>query len=170
MTDEMTPQEESMSDFTKWRLDPEEIHDRVKHFLKNERWDSKSGEWVSDGEPLMNANGVNSVLNCLNMCVNKDTILSNLKESRLLFLCGDTQRALGSLIYIRARDFDVKKGSVNYIVKVVMNYIEIALKRCMDGGERDSIDKMEQIQRIYQQKGDKKGFWLFPRNKGGNNE
>lgn len=132
----------------KWQLDIKEELERIEHLLRKHvpKIDENGNEYYSapeDGEELFNEKGVNEILNLLAWYLNKNIILSNFSEEQIDLRMQQLGNELTNFIFNNYEDFGLTtKDKIKHYPIVVMNIvntIEAAYYRALNGGERESL-------------------------------
>ena len=177
---------ENTDNLVKWQLDIKEELARIEHLLRKHvpKVDKKTGEMYyaepEDGEQLFNETGVNEILNILSWYLNKNIILSNFSESEIKQRCKQFSDYLTNFIFNNYQRFGLNtKEKIKHFPMIVMNLVntvEAAYNRALNGGERESLRTARQVTQqepIYNQQlpqmqgqGRRSGSMLNPMNWG----
>lgn len=167
-------QPDTSENLVKWQLDIKEELTRIEHLLRNHIPKSDGRGNIIYEEPpaeqkLFNEKGVNEILNLLNWYLNKNIILSNFDESTIKERCHEFQIRLTNLIHNNYQDFglDTKKKAkhVPMIVTNLVNTVEAAYNRALNGGERESLRTARSVTQTepMQQQGGQQSRWSILR-------
>jgi hypothetical protein len=112
-----------------------ELH-RFELTLRNCRYDEKTGEVIPYGEPLMNDEGIKSVIGQTQAVVNQDTVMSNFDDEipQLMNLFADS--LIKDLMMNRVRYNIITPASRDKIVSMATIYGYSCLRRAYQQGEK----------------------------------
>lgn len=139
---------ESSDNLVKWQLDIKEELERIEHLLRKHipRTDAKGNIYYVEAEKenqLFNEVGVNEILNLLAWYLNKNIILSNFREDDIKERCRQFSDYLTDFIFNNYQKFgldnDEKIKHYPMIVMNLVNTVEAAYYRALNGGERESL-------------------------------
>lgn len=148
-------------DITKFRLESTDVIGQIEHRLKGEHLvekeemiDTENGKrkvfvtiWEADNTArIMNDTGAKCVVFAIEVLINKIGALSNIDDVKIADLCRYHMLALSTEIFYNWDKFEVRHKPTS-IVDEIMSLIELSLYRAQGAGERDSLSKIEQIQR-----------------------
>lgn len=160
---QMPPQENSMSsqaysnmsgdqgNLIQWQLELDNILERIENLLRgNVLTDDGNGNM--DFRPpedkslvILNEFGVQLIMNFISFYMNRNTILSNYREERIMEILLDLGHELADLVYINYQKMGldtVEKRSRSIILTMnVLHMIESSYNRALHGEERDSLRK-----------------------------
>lgn len=139
--------ESDYDNLVKWQLDIKEELVRIEHLLRKHVPVEKDGEIIyqepKEEDKLFNETGINEIMNILAWYLNKNIILSNFTETEVKLRCRQFLDFLADFIYINYDRFGLNtKEKIKHYPMVVMNIvntIEAAYNRALNGGERDSL-------------------------------
>jgi len=119
------------------QTDPKHILKRIERIL-GRLYQNEQGEWVKDKnvKPMINREGLNSLMVDAEGVINQNTIMSNLNEkeiSRIILALGDT---LITKLLVGSEDWDIEDKDIETILFTIVNMAYIALKRGYGEGER----------------------------------
>lgn len=119
------------------QTDPKHILDRIEHILRRDKIDGQ-GEWKPQKNvaPMLNEEGLNSLMVDAEGLINQNTVMSNLTEKeikRIVLQLGDT---LLTKVMIKSTEWKIDDGDVETIIFTILNMAYIALKRGYMEGER----------------------------------
>lgn len=132
----------------KWQLSIKEELDRIEHLLRKHipKIDKDGNEYYSKPKPedeIFNETGVNEVLIILSWYLNKNIILSNFSEDDIALRMHQFGSYLTDFIFNNYEKFglDNKEKIKHYpmIVMNIINTVEAAYNRALNGGERESL-------------------------------
>lgn len=141
-------QQEDNENLVKWQLDIKDELVRIEHLLrKHIPKTDKNGDiyYVEPAEKdrLFNERGVNEILNLLAWYLNKNIILSNFSEEDINQRCKQFAYFLKDFIFNNYQNFGLdNKDKIKHYPMVVMNVVntvEAAYNRALNGGERESL-------------------------------
>jgi len=157
---------EQMADFSKWRLDIDDLLEYLEHDLKGDKLD-KEGNWIKDEDtnPDMNNQGVKAIISTIRVFCNKYTTLSNLTNDEIMAICRYLHIDLAEMLFFSYDVFDINEDILSMLVNKIMSFVFMSLKKAQGEGERISLSKQETtIRHIEQEK--PKGFSLNPFGRG----
>ena len=132
----------------KWQLDIQEELERIEHLLKGHvpGYDNKGNEIWKDcpkEEQIFNNRGVREILKILTWYLNKNFILSNFGEEQINQRVHQFGDYLTNFIFVNYEDFGLddadKIKHFPMIVMNIVNTVEAAYNRALNGGERESL-------------------------------
>lgn len=161
------------ADSVVWRLEGADVTASIEHRLKGEflkkTIHQKDGqnieyeEWISDKKArVMNDTGAKAIVTAADIIFNKITFLSNITDDELLDQCREMHRTIAREIYNNWSRFDVHQDP-SPVLNQIMTLIFFAMKRAQGAGERESLTKMESINRIIAEGQKSGGFPFFGR-------
>tara|TARA_R100001530_G_scaffold135776_1_gene113888 strand:+ start:4090 stop:4728 length:639 start_codon:yes stop_codon:yes gene_type:complete len=139
---------EDNDNLVKWQLDIKEELVRIEHLLRKHvpKTDSEGNVYYAESskeDQLFNEKGINEILNLLAWYLNKNIILSNYGEDQIKLRMDQFTRYLTDFIFMNYQRFGLdtldKMKHYPMIVMNVVNTIEAAYFRALNGGERDSL-------------------------------
>ncbi len=139
---------EENDNLVKWQLDIKEELVRIEHLLKKHvpKRDNKGNEFFAEPDEenkLFNDWGVNEILHILAWYLCKNIILSNFKEDDIRVRCEQFGNELTDFIFNNYEKMGLTdKDKIKHYPMVVMNIIntvEAAYNRALNGGERESL-------------------------------
>lgn len=146
---------ENDNNLIKFQLSLEEEKDRIFHLLKGDRLkedDKGNLVWEPPASPdsiLLNDYGVDYIMGLLEAFLNRNIILSNFTEARIMEICSDLGMQISDDLYndYEKMGLDTEEKQKQYpmlVLKVIFN-IEAAYMRAMGGKERDSLRKVMSV-------------------------
>jgi hypothetical protein len=150
------------------QIDPSHLLQEIIHGLRGEiKEEDEEGKikWTKLGVPLMNEEGIRSLISDLNPVLSQNTTLSNLQEDEVATHTIEIGKIVVLKIADQYKNWGVDKSNLSTAVMNVTEPINMALKRGMKEGERKflktTIRSTEQIGiRPVREEGDKH-FWEF---------
>ena len=145
---------EDYDNLIKWQLDIKEELVRIEHLLRKHvpKADDKGNVFYTEPEEcnkLFNELGVNEIMNVLAWYLNKNIILSNFTEEDIKLRCRQFGDFLADFIFNNYQRFGLNtKEKIKHYPMVVMNIIntvEAAYNRALNGGERQSLREARQV-------------------------
>ena len=135
-------QRQHIEDFSKWRLDPEEILAILERNFRGEIWDPVGKKWVKKGKVLMNDEGISMVISIAATRINKVTMLTNFSEEQIFMQMRFFEIQLVGIIFSKMADFNIQSLSdADHIIDSVVSLTFAAYKKSEDAGERESLDR-----------------------------
>lgn len=158
------PEHQRSSDLMKWQLSTFDLIEDLEHDLKGERFDKEKNDWISTGSKFLNDEGVKAIMSILTARINKNTILSNLNEKEISRIMIDFSRDLIDLFFTNREDYEIKKEHLDLLVRKVVDFVYISLKRAFEEGERSFLKQTERRTEVYkvgdeEKQGKLKSFW-----------
>lgn len=147
--------EENNENLIKWQLDIKEELVRIEHLLRKHvpKIDAYGNTRYVEAEKenqLFNETGVNEIMNLLAWYLNKNIILSNFSEDDIKLRCRQFHEVLTDFIFNNYERFGLdNKNKIKHYPMVVMNIvntIEAAYNRALNGGERQSLRTARSVQ------------------------
>lgn len=138
-------------DVARWQLELNDILEKAEHVLKGDivKFENGSTIWARCENPkenTLNDYGVQLIMKCLTMYINRNTILSDFtgEETRLKTL--DFAKELNNLIFMKSEEMGMdnedKRKEYPMIVREMADIVHSAYARAKDGRERESYRKM----------------------------
>ena len=137
------------ANLVKWQIDIAEELERIEHLLKKHipKTDEKSGQmyWAEPAkeDKLFNEYGVQEILNILAWYLNKNIILSRFDAEEINIRMNQFSSELIDFIFTNYEKFGLDdKEKIKHFPMVVMNIVntvEAAYHRALEGGERNSL-------------------------------
>lgn len=153
----------------KWQLNLEEEKERIYHLLKGHRkgYNEKGEEvWMppeSEKSIILNDVGVDYIMGLLEAFLNRNIILSNWDDERIMELLNDLSSQIINDIYNSYEDFgldtDFKRKMFGILVEKVIINVEAAFRRGLNNGERRSL---RAIMTITQNETPNRGYQNYP--------
>jgi len=148
---------EQRSDITKWRLEAQEIIDRIEHHLRGEfrvKEEKKIGDNIViiekykefENAKKMNPLGAKTIVTWIETMVNKVSFLSSITEEDIIELCKATHLSIAREVYNNWDRFEVRPNPGPFLTQV-MNMVYLALKRAQGAGEREALKTTETVLR-----------------------
>ncbi len=119
------------------KTDPKVVVDNIEHFLAGEEYDEENLKWKETKIPLMNKQGVKSIMTDIRAVVNQNTILSNLDEKEINTIIIQLSDTIIIKLMQSWKEFEVSKPELNTIVLSILHMAYPALKRAWQQGERN---------------------------------
>ncbi len=132
----------------KWQLSIKDELTRIEHLLRKHvpKVDKDGNEYYAEPDPenqIFNETGVNEILIILSWYLNKNIILSNFSEEQIAMRMHQLGNYLTDFIFNNYENFgmDNKEKIKHYpmIVMNIINTVEAAYNRSLNGGERESL-------------------------------
>lgn len=109
---------------------------QVEMMLRNQREDAQ-GNVIPYGEPLLNEQGINSVLGFIQALANQLTVMSNIDKGDIPILIEFVADPLIRDLMINMRAYEIKNEAVrDKIFYTVLSIIFVSLKRALEEGDR----------------------------------
>ncbi len=132
----------------KWQLDINEELENIEHLLRGHipRVDKEGNSYYElppEEERILNERGINEILKQLKWYLNKNLILSNFTEDEINIRVKQFAEELTNFIFINYENFgmDTPDKIKYYPITVIniVNAVEAAYHRSLNGGERTSL-------------------------------
>ena len=158
---------EDPTDFTKWRFDVNEMLRELEHDLLGEiKVVDKEGEekWENPASftPTMSREGAREVISLCKTIVNKVTSLSMLDINEIHMIMRNLNMALVDSLFDNWKKWDVDKGRLDIIVVKTTRLMFIALKQALGAKTLDSLTKVEQVKRVFNEGRKEEGIKMSP--------
>ncbi len=138
----------------KWQLEVNDILEKAEHILREDQVSIKNGElqWTNHPNPkqrIFTDYGVQEVLRCLSMYVNRNTILADYDPEEIKEKVFDFGIELNNLIFMKYEDFGLttieKRKNYPMLVRELIDMVHSTYTRAKYGRERDSLRTARQI-------------------------
>jgi len=123
------------------QTNPERIVEEIEHTLKCEVFDHQRQKWVQKpgSTPFLNDVGLAAIITAIRGKVNQNTILSNLTEKEIQMLMIHLSDEIIGLIAMRYQEYEIDKAHLTLLVNLIEDMCFLALKRCLNQGERQFL-------------------------------
>ncbi|MEM3859291.1 MAG: hypothetical protein QW478_07775 [Candidatus Micrarchaeaceae archaeon] len=144
------------SDMFKWALSGEDIIVNYEHILQGEMIkteirtevlpDGSQSQypvmsWQKVSEPLMNAEGIQSITSTLYSFLNRSVFLSNLSEMKAMQLARNILLVVNRKILLRVKQFNISPENYEEVMSKLETLLIPSLLRAQDEGERKFFAK-----------------------------
>ena len=138
-------------DVARWQLELNDILEKAEHVLKGDEvtFDQGNTIWTKRKDPdknTLNDYGVQLIMKCLAMYINRNTILSDFTEEEVRYKTLDFGHKLNDLIFMKydemGMDDEDKRKEYPMIIREMVDIVHSAYARAKDGRERESYRKM----------------------------
>jgi len=138
-------------DVARWQLELNDILEKAEHVLSGDIVKIEKGEtiWTKRPDPqnnTLNAFGVQLIMKCLAMYINRNTILSDFSDEEVRYKTLDFGKELNNLIFMKydemGMDTEDKRKEYPMIIREMVDIVHSAYARARDGRERESYRKM----------------------------
>jgi hypothetical protein len=158
--------EEETQDFTKWRFDYAEMFREMEHELIGEiKTVDKAGveKFVKlpGYSPMLTQEGAHILVSIARDLVNKITVLSGLEKNEILFLMRRLEINLAGAIFDNWTKWEMDKDRADLIIQK-FDTVFVTLKHAQGSNTLNSLTKIEQIKRVYNEGVKKEGLNLNP--------
>ena len=146
-------------DIARWQLELNDILEKAEHVLKGDIVEFKGGQTIWSANPFPDTNtlnefGVQLIMKCLSMYVNRNTILSDYTDEEIRYKVLDFGKTLNNLVFMKYEemglDTEDKRKEYPMLVREMVDIVHSAYARARDGGERESYRKMISVQQSNQ--------------------
>ena len=144
---------------TMWIEQSDDLIEQLEHDLRGDAYNAEEDKWGRGDRPQLNDRGIRSVISIVRPIISKNTFLSNINEDDVFRVCKSTQRKAARLLFKNAEKFEIQTGHHETIQEIINNYVEFAVRRAMDQGEREFLSKSTQESRIIQPSQQQGGLW-----------
>lgn len=138
-----------------WQLDLSKEYELLHHQIRGHviKRDEKGNEYWSEPDDeeqkLLNEKGAQEVKKIVRNYLNKNLLLSNYSEALIVQRVGQFAHRLRRFIYLNYEEFGLtsyyKQKHFEMIVMNVVDMVESAFYRALNGGERESLTTIRQI-------------------------
>jgi hypothetical protein len=113
------------------------------HMVKTNKNGNAMGKTVEVElhNPMCNAEGRSKIINWASLRLQTGTILSTYSINRIFELCKSDSRDLQRMIYTNRRRWEVKPTEYKALLFTIMDRVEAARRRALDGWEREIIGR-----------------------------
>ena len=165
-------------DVARWQLELNDILEKAEHVLKGDivRFEQGNTLWKTRLDPeknTLNEYGVQLIMKCLSMYINRNTILSDFTEEEVRYKTLDFSKELNNLIFMKydemGMDTEDKRKEYPMIIREMADIVHSAYARAKDGRERESYRKMitvSQQNQAMQTVGGGGGGMMMPQKRG----
>lgn len=138
-------------DVARWQLELNDILEKAEHVLRGDvvRFENGNVIWMPRKDPqsnTLNDYGVQLIMKCLSMYINRNTILSDFDATEVKLKTLDFGKELNNLIFMKyeemGMDTEDKRKEYPMIVREMVDIVHSAYARAKDGRERESYRKM----------------------------
>lgn len=158
------------------RLDVKEILQQAEMYLKGERfiWVDSDGNGTLDkrevwkGTQLVSQEGLQNIMNFLNMIINNATVQGNFSDTKgktgylqyAEFLCR-TRKDLADHLMRNLKAYGIEERNYNGLISTIMRFIETFTTRLLYNEERKSYANTMKTVETSQIGGGRKSLWGF---------
>lgn len=143
--------------FMQLRLDTRPLMKDIDAFLSSKKVylqrDEKTGGFYEVeqvvGKPFANEEGINAILNAINLEVNSHSLQGNYTEERYLTLISYLRKELTRSTVVNCHHWQIESHKISYIVDCIMNFLSLALSRTIDNKERDSYMNLRSLESVH---------------------
>jgi len=138
-------------DVARWQLELNDILEKAEHVLKGDvvKFENGSTIWTRCDNPqdnTLNDYGVQLIMKCLAMYINRNTILSDFTKEEVCYKTLDFGKELNNLIFMKSEEMGMdnedKRKEYPMIIREMVDIVHSAYARAKDGRERESYRKM----------------------------
>lgn len=138
-------------------LDRREIPEIISHLLKGEVYDYKNQAWIKKGKPLMNDEGIRTIVTILSNYCTIDKIAAKLENERVAEMARSIRLDLINLLTLNYKKFGIQKGNLSLIVDLIDHTVYANLT---GGREATILDFMKPVyKRVETFKPEEKKKW-----------
>jgi len=145
------------------RTNPHKILEKVRSYLEGTRevvvYTSGSPKWetVQSGKPKANADGVNFIMQELDLRINPHTIMGNFTEEEYQDHICSARKELTSALVVLCYEFGIDDMMLRPMVDAIMGLVEPVMSRLKYDRERTGLNQIGTARYIYNNKGDSGG-------------
>jgi len=141
------------NNLVQWQLEINSILEILEHSLKGDKPTFQDGDMVwkeaHENDRILNDKGVDNLMAIAYANVNRNTILSNYKESDINLIVYDLGLAINDNILCNYEKYGMttteKRSKYRSIVLMFVNMVRSAYLRALNGGERESLITARQV-------------------------
>jgi hypothetical protein len=146
--------DEEYTDFTKWRFAIKEQLEELEHDLIGEvKVKNPDGEeiWcrLEGFSPMMTRESAREFISLCKIIVSKVTFLSDLTLNEILKIMRDIDVEMTDMLFDNWDKWDIDKSRLGMIHIKITRFIFIALKQAQNAKTLESLTKIEQIRRVF---------------------
>ena len=140
---------EAKSDLTRWQQDLNDELDQLQHDLRREY--KVNGKWVQipGTHPMLNNNGVFTIINLVKVYLNRNVMMSNLSSEiinrTMIGLIRDLVKVLGANFDV----FEISFHDMSITKRIVSDRVEATLYRCFNNGERAYLNTVNKRAEVF---------------------
>ncbi len=141
-------------------LDPSAVVEQIKRDLKGQIL--IDNRLVQERKPLMNDEGISTMISFVRVCVNPSTTISHLESENVTKIMDGLSRDVVLNLQLNWRKYEMEKTNMDLVNNLILIPSFIALRRATGGGERSFLKSSmsEQVSsRISPYKDKGGGFW-----------
>lgn len=130
-------------------------------------YDSAEGkhktQFIEEGKPLLNEQGVQSVMSMATSVINKNVVFGNLTADEIAHIMKNFHQSLASMLIRGYEDFNIQTiNDYHTIIKIVTNFARIFLSRTKDGEDRALLTQTHKsVEQINTGENQKRGVFGF---------
>lgn len=134
----------------RWQLTATDIITEIARDLRGEEFDFNSASWrIPEGQrPLMNEEGIRTVLTIIKSRVNKIVFLSNLSEDKINDFCRDINLDLVDQFVLKWEDWECEKENLSMLTRKIMHMVYCGLMRARDGDDKKYFGALQQVKEL----------------------
>jgi len=138
-------------DVARWQLELNDILEKAEHVLKGDVVTFENGQttWTTKEHPednTLNDYGVQLIMKCLAMYINRNTILSDFTGEEVRYKTLDFGKELNNLVFMKSEEMGMddedKRKEYPMLIREMVDIVHSAYARAKDGRERESYRKM----------------------------
>lgn len=120
------------------RLEAYDILSDLEHHLKGEFRNERDNTWGKLGGPLLNDEGIKSIMTIVGIYVSRNTFMSNINDETICEIVYSLGNKIKEELLQEQNNWDLKV-SWRLLVQLVGDFVELTLRRAENGGERNSM-------------------------------
>ena len=134
----------------KWLFNPKDIILEVEKFMKGEIYDRRTHTWVQKRKPLMNEDGINSILLLVSPYASKVFSMSHFSDARIKKMSYEFGCDLIILIGTDLEnDFDFDEKQMSVVVRLITNIVYSTLRKAIEGLSLGILRDTTQSREVY---------------------
>lgn len=131
-----------------------------EHLLKNERFFAKEQKWISQGDPFLNKDGVNTIVTIILTHLNNVFIMTNFSEEDVRRMAEELGHGITDMLYLNYMKWDIKMENLSIIGTTVDHFVYAMLRSSFEEGIRKLMGAIEKRETIIRQEPEKKKSWI----------
>lgn len=158
------------------RLDTTELLEQIEQFLRGKmfisKWNEKTQrtevEEIAQGMPLANKEGIKNIMFFVSTKINRAIVQANIKDhARHMQLISEMYEGFNDDVIINLKHWGIKEETCFFLVRTVMEMVELFLTRPISDLERFSLSQSSRTERV--ERHHRKPTLQFPGFPGGKN-
>lgn len=144
-------------------LKPADVLEEIEHKFRNEKWvitEGGKGKWHRDpnSNPLMNEEGINTILGWINPLTSRAVILSYFDDKDIRTIVTDLDFDVIDQLETNCYKWEIDESNLSFVNKLVLILMWASLNRALEGGERVFLGKTIERKELIGNKEKEKGW------------